>query len=150
MREMVINAGLGLGEGIVSGVVAADQVVVAKGGDPRHESLRFRYLTSDKQSQVVFNERAGSARCAPRPSITSDFAPHSSTSSCANSWRIATDLEAAYGYPLDIEFGIEGTRLWILQVRPMAVYVPALRETLDDDPISAAPPTRSPHEESQS
>ena len=56
--ELVINVGLGLGEGIVSGTVAADHVLVAKSGD-RAAPLRFRYLTSDKRSRVVFDERFG-------------------------------------------------------------------------------------------
>jgi len=34
--------------------------------------------------------------------------------------RIATRLEEAYGHPLDIEFAVEGARLWILQARPVA------------------------------
>ena len=37
---MVINAGLGLGEGVVSGTVAADQVTVTKGIDPEKELPR--------------------------------------------------------------------------------------------------------------
>ena len=44
---------------------------------------------------------------------------------------VASRLEAAYGYPLDIEFGIEGTKLWILQVRPVTTFFPAFKETLD-------------------
>ena len=52
--------------------------------------------------------------------------------------RTAARLEAAYGYPLDIEFGIEGSRLWILQVRPVATFLSVLGETLERHPLSGA------------
>jgi phosphoenolpyruvate synthase/pyruvate phosphate dikinase len=52
--------------------------------------------------------------------------------------RLAARLEAAYGYPLDMEFGIEGTRLFILQVRPVATFLSVLRETLERFPLAIA------------
>ncbi|MCW8803072.1 MAG: PEP-utilizing enzyme [Ignavibacteriaceae bacterium] len=59
LKEIVINAGLGLGEGVVSGAVAADQIVVSKEGDLEKGPLQFNYVTTDKTEQVVFNKRAG-------------------------------------------------------------------------------------------
>ncbi len=61
MREMVVNGGLGLGEGIVSGEVGADLVVVAKEEEPDDGPLRFRYLTNDKRREGRFRPqtRAG-------------------------------------------------------------------------------------------
>ena len=50
--------------------------------------------------------------------------------------RTAVRLEAAYGYPLDIEFGIEGKHLWILQARPVATFLGNLRDTLEHYPLT--------------
>ncbi|RPI66467.1 MAG: hypothetical protein EHM47_16580, partial [Ignavibacteriales bacterium] len=44
LKEIVINAGLGLGEGIVSGAVAADQIIVKKEGDLIKGPLHFNYI----------------------------------------------------------------------------------------------------------
>jgi pyruvate,water dikinase len=52
--------------------------------------------------------------------------------------RVAARLEAAYGYPLDIEFGIEGEELFVLQARPVATFLSLLQETLERHPIHAA------------
>jgi hypothetical protein len=49
--------------------------------------------------------------------------------------RVATRLEAAYGYPLDIEFGFEGTDLRILQVRPVPGSAAVWRDTRDRYPL---------------
>lgn len=130
-REMVINVGLGLGEGIVSGLVAADHVVVSKDVDPVTEPLQFRYVIADKRERAVFDAAAG------RGTILTEVLSHQRLrasleySELVDLVQVATHLEAAYGYPLDIEFGFEDAALRILQVRPVpgsfAVWGEALR-----------------------
>jgi hypothetical protein len=51
--------------------------------------------------------------------------------------RAATRLEAAYCYPLDIEFGFEGAQLRILQVRPVPGALAVWWETTERHPIGA-------------
>jgi pyruvate,water dikinase len=41
--------------------------------------------------------------------------------------RVARRLERAYGYPLDVEFAVDDERVWVLQVRPVAVWLGLLR-----------------------
>jgi pyruvate,water dikinase len=138
LREMVVNAGLGLGEGIVSGTVAADHVVVAKEGDLERGPLRFRYVTADKGEQVVFNRRAGFGTVRTECVYHQRLRPALEYVELCELIRLAARLEAAYGYPLDMEFGIEGTRLFILQVRPVATFLSVLRETLERFPLAIA------------
>jgi pyruvate,water dikinase len=135
---MVVNAGLGLGEGIVSGTVAADHVVVAKEGDLERGPLRFRYVTADKREQVVFNRRVGFGTLRTECLYHQRLRPALEYVELCELVRHAARLEAAYGYPLDIEFGIEGTRLFILQARPVATFLSALRETLERHPLAVA------------
>lgn len=135
MREIVINAGLGLGEGIVSGIVAADQIVVSKDGDPKKEQLHFTYVTGDKKEYVIFNKRAGlgTIRCAAP--YHQRLRPALEYVELCELVDKAIQLENAYGYPLDIEFGIEGTKIWILQARPVPAFLSALQDTIQKHPI---------------
>ena len=138
VREMVVNAGLGLGEGIVSGTVGADHVVVSKEGDLDQGPLRFRYITGDKQGKVVYNRQGGLGTVRVESLYHQRLRPALEYVELSELVRTAARLEAAYGYPLDIEFGIEGSRLWILQVRPVATFLSVLGETLERYPLSGA------------
>ena len=135
LDEIVINAGLGMGEGIVSGKVAADQIIVSKEGDLEKGPLHFNYVTADKTEQVLFNKRVGYGTILTSTLYHQRFRPALEYVELCELVSAASRLEAAYGYPLDIEFGIEGTKLWILQVRPVATFLPALKETLNKYPI---------------
>ncbi len=135
LQEMVINAGLGLGEGIVSGTVAADQIIVSKAGNLEKGSFQFNYITADKTEQVVFNKKAGFGTVLSPTLYHQRFRPSLEYVELCELVAVAARLEAAYGYPLDIEFGIEGTKLWILQVRPVATFLPAFTETLTRYPL---------------
>ena len=147
LREMVINAGLGLGEGVVSGTVAADQVVVAREsiserdgdrGDDRTAGrgpLRFRYITADKRERVIFNRRAGSGTARVECLYHQRLRPALEYTELCDLVSDALRLETAYGYPLDLEFALEGRRLWILQVRPVPAFRAVLRETLERYPL---------------
>jgi phosphohistidine swiveling domain-containing protein len=137
-REMVVNVGLGLGEGIVSGTVAADHVVVAKEGDLERGPLRFRYITADKREQVLFDRRAGVGTSRVECLYHQRLRPALEYVELAELVRVAARLEAAYGYPLDIEFGIEGSRLFILQARPVATFLSLLQETLEHHPLEGS------------
>jgi pyruvate,water dikinase len=135
LREIVVNAGLGLGEGVVSGSVAADQIIVSKEGNLGKGPLKFNYITSDKMEQVVFNKRVGYGTVLTQTLYHQRFRSALEYVELCELISVASQLEAAFGYPLDIEFGIEGTKLWILQVRPVATFLPAFRETLNNYPL---------------
>lgn len=136
LREMVISVGLGLGEGIVSGIVAADQIVVAKTDNLQSAPLRFRYITADKREQVVFDRRAGFGTYRSPTLYHQRLRPAMEYVELAELVAIADRLETAYGHPLDIEFGIEGAKLWILQARPVGTFPALLRETTQQYPFS--------------
>ncbi len=136
LDEMVVNAGLGLGEGIVSGTVTADHVTVSKLEDPEREPLRFRYLTGDKREMVVPDPRGGPGTVRAGTLYHQRLRPALEYVELRELVLAARRLEAAYGYPLDIEFAIEGTRLWILQCRPVAVFLAALDETVRRRPLA--------------
>jgi len=133
--EIVINAGHGLGEGVVSGTVAADQITVMKQGDLERGPLRFRYVTADKRERVVFNKGTGQGTVRTETLYHQRLRPALEYAELCELVAIAARLEKAYGYPLDLEFGIEATKLWILQARPVASALSCLRQTLDRYPF---------------
>ncbi len=137
LQEIQINVGLGLGEGIVSGQVAADQITVSKAGDLSAGEFRFNYVTADKRERVVFNSRAGTGTVRTVTLYHQRLRPALEYVELCELVRVASRLEAAYGYPLDIEFAIEGSRLWILQARPVVTFLAAIRETIDSYPLAA-------------
>ncbi|MCX6552929.1 MAG: PEP/pyruvate-binding domain-containing protein, partial [Acidobacteria bacterium] len=133
-REIVINAGLGLGEGIVSGRVAADHIVVAK-DPPGSGALRFRYVTADKRERVVFDERLGRGTVRVDTLAHQRLRPVLEYPEVCALVETALRLEAAYGQPVDIEFGFEGPDLRVLQVRPLPSTAAVWRETMERFPL---------------
>jgi len=137
-REIVINAGWGLGEGIVSGTVAADQVTVSKEGDLENGPLLFSYVVADKKESVVFDTRAGLGTVHCEAPYHKRLRPALEYTELCELVAVAVRLESLYGYPLDIEFGIEGSRLWLLQVRPVPTSLSSLQETVQNYPLTQA------------
>ncbi len=138
LGEIVVNAGLGLGAGVVSGLVGTDQVTIARADAEDDAALRFRYVTSDKREQIVFNARAGAGVVLSETLYHQRLRPALEYVELLELVRVALRLEAAYGYPLDIEFGIEDANLRLLQVRPVANYAAVLRQSLERYPLRAA------------
>ncbi len=136
-REMVINVGYGLGEGIVSGLVAADQIVVLKDeeNDDRERPLALRYATADKLQQVVFDEAAGQGTRLVEVPYHQRLRAALEYVEIQELVQVALALERGYGYPLNIEFAIEDTSLHVLQARPVAGAANVFAETRERFPL---------------
>ncbi len=133
--EIVINVGLGLGEGIVSGAVAADLVTVAK-GEPGDLALRFHYLTADKRQRVVFDERFGQGTIRADTLAHQRLRPALEYPELRELVDVALRVERAYGHPVDIEFGFEAAHLRVLQVRPVPASLAVWNETSARFPLA--------------
>lgn len=138
LHEMVINVGLGLGEGIASGLVDVDHVLVHKEGLLEGEPVRCSYKVGDKREQVVFDALGGLGTRCEETLYHQRLRPALDYVELTDLARAGARLEAAYGYPLDIEFALEGPQLCILQARPVAVFQAALRETTARHPFSSS------------
>ncbi|MBI9071320.1 MAG: hypothetical protein JEY94_06960 [Melioribacteraceae bacterium] len=139
LREIIINAGLGLGEGIVSGTAASDQITVVKEGDLENSPLNFNYITADKQEQVVFDKTVGTGTRIEATLYHQRFRPALEYVEICELVKLAIKLESEYGYPLDIEYAIEGSKIWIMQVRPVATFLSAYKETVEKFPLLIKP-----------
>jgi phosphoenolpyruvate synthase/pyruvate phosphate dikinase len=130
LREMVVNAGLGLGEGIVSGTVDVDQILVSKSGDLEACDLQLRYHVGDKREQVVRDLERGSGTRRQETRYHQRLRPALEYVELRELVRFATRLEQVLVEPLDIEFAIEAADLRILQARPVPIFDAAWREIL--------------------
>ena len=109
--ELFINSSWGLGEAIVSGQVNPDQYIVAKG------DLAFREKRiHDKKIMTVRRESGQGSHEAEVP----EDRRHVETLSddqIRELAKIGLRIEAHYGFPQDIEWGIAGGRFAVLQSR---------------------------------
>lgn len=148
LREMVVNAGLGMGEGVVSGTVEVDHIVVSRETPTLDDPLSIRYLVGDKSSRIVFDRRTGSGTRREETLYHQRLRPALEYTDLGELVRASARLEQTYGYPLDVEFAFEDDTLSILQVRPIVAFQNALRETVERFPLPGA--RTSPQEDGPS
>jgi pyruvate,water dikinase len=119
--EAVINANFGLGESVVSGESEPDQFIV------------------DKHQRVIVGRTCGSKELVIRTgagggTIRKTLAHASSFSiTDAEALRIAdlvSEIEETYQQPVDIEWAMERSKLYLLQVRPITTYHPLPEEMI--------------------
>jgi pyruvate, water dikinase len=107
--DVVVNASWGLGPSVVDGVVTPDSVRVSVDG-------RVEYLLGSKASRLDLVE--GRLQ-------RSDVPPGDRKRPCLSRAllrrlvREARRAERVAGRPLDLEWAVQGDRLWILQARPI-------------------------------
>ena len=109
--EVMINASWGLGESIVGGTVTPDTFVVRKS-----DLAVIRRVIANKQRMTV---------CAPGGTREVEVPRFLRQAACLNDEHVAElatlvlTLEAAMGYPVDIEVAFAGRELYLLQCRPI-------------------------------
>lgn len=112
--EAVINANIGLGESVVSGLVTPDEFVVDKNSG---EILERRM--GSKEKSVVLDLKSGT-RMEEGKMDGFAVADGQAIRIC----ELIREVEAFYGFPVDIEWAFEGETLWLLQARPITAYIP--------------------------
>ncbi|MGG2196459.1 PEP/pyruvate-binding domain-containing protein [Paenibacillus validus] len=127
-QEMIVTASYGLGEAVVSGSVTPDTYTIAK------QSVTIAGREVARKEWMVIQQEQGSAAvsvpigqqerpCLPDPKIL-EIA------------RIGMEIDSHYGTPQDIEWAVAGSKVYILQSRPITtlqntegkVQLPGLRD----------------------
>lgn len=115
--EMMISSAFGLGEGLVSGEIDADNIVIDK------ETGEIRASIVGEKESRLDPAADGGCRCSPVDeeqrrslSLTPD--------EIAELHQVGSALEQLFGTPQDIEWALDGQRLWILQSRPITSLRP--------------------------
>lgn len=104
--EVVVETVFGHGEGIVGGLVSPDRYRVSKDG-----TVRVR-----RAVKPVALEPSGRRRKLP---VERQAARTLRDDEAVAVARLVREAEAGFGGPVDVEFCFEGSRLWLLQCRPV-------------------------------
>ena len=112
-NQVVINASWGLGEAIVSGRVTPDSFVVHK-----HTGKLVEREIYPKEIEVWLHPEGGGTL---ERKLSSDRAKAASLSDdqAREIAQVAAQVETHYGSPQDIEWGMAGGRIFVLQSRPI-------------------------------
>lgn len=134
-NQMIIEAGFGLGEAIVSGQITPDSYVVEK--QPR------RILDTNVQTQTKALVRAngGGNRWRDLPTKKGTTQVLSNTQILKLSDLILR-IESHYGFPCDIEWAFEKRKFYILQSRPITTLEKQLQKNALPDPEKYLPFTK--------
>jgi pyruvate,water dikinase len=109
--EIVINATWGLGESLVSGTVTPDTYLVQKGD----LTVTGRQIGEKRRMTVAVSEGTREVdvpRILRRQAALDD-------AQASEMAQLARLLEDAMGYPVDVECAYSGSRLYLLQCRPI-------------------------------
>ena len=115
-EKLIIEAGWGLGEGVVSGAVTPDHYVVDKNTCEVTDTEVMR-----KEIMFVRSSRAGGTekRKVPGDKAEKQILTEEEIKKLANLGKV---VEEHYEFPQDIEWAIEGDELYLLQSRPITVF----------------------------
>jgi phosphoenolpyruvate synthase/pyruvate phosphate dikinase len=116
-NQLIIEAGFGLGEAIVSGSVTPDSYVVEK--EPRN-ILDINVSTQDR---ALYRVATGGNewRDIPEPQASSQVLTSPEILSLS---EIILRIENHYGFPCDIEWAYEAGKFYIVQSRPITTLAP--------------------------
>jgi pyruvate,water dikinase len=109
--RMVVEAVLGLGEGVVSGQLTPDHYQLARDGTVKRSKV------SEQPYAIVRGEHGG-VREEPVPAERG-AAAKLTEEQLRRLAEVGRDLEERLGRPQDIEWAIEGDELYVLQARPV-------------------------------
>ena len=110
-NEKWINAVLGLGEGLVSGRLNADQFIITNGTITTQLAEKTHQIVLDSVNNGGIKQIAAAKEKQHLPSLT-----HAQIIGLET---ILENLYIEYGTPQDIEFAVKDDKLFILQARPV-------------------------------
>jgi pyruvate,water dikinase len=114
--KIIIEAGWGLGEGVVSGTVTPDHYVVSKDtGEVIDKEI------TRKELMFVRNSETGGTvkKKVPKEKVQQQVLTEEEIKKLAHLGKL---VEEHYDFPQDIEWAIEDEQLYLLQSRPITVF----------------------------
>jgi phosphohistidine swiveling domain-containing protein len=116
-QETAIHAVWGFGEGLVGGLLEADEFYFLK----KNGTLN-RQKTASKEIQLTAKKGNGLKQVSV-PSEKQEM-PSLSPSQLSELYQLGNQLEASFGKPLDIEFVVSGGQVFLVQARPVTQAIP--------------------------
>lgn len=125
-NQLIIEAGFGLGEAIVSGSITPDSYVVEK--EPRRI---IDINISTQERKLIRKEEGGNEWVTiPEPEASSQVLTENQITELA---QIIIGIENHYGFPCDIEWAFEAGKFYIVQSRPITTLTRILNQTEDSN-----------------
>jgi len=112
-NEIVIEAGFGLGEAIVSGSVNPDNYIVDK------KSLEIIHKKVNKQDWKLIRDDSFEKNVKVDLKSSEANLQKMIDRDIINLAKLGVEIENHYNKPMDIEFALEGSRIYIVQARPV-------------------------------
>ena len=116
-NQLIIEAGFGLGESIVSGSITPDSYVVEK--EPR----RILDINVSNQDNGLYRSKNRSGehgnnewKIIPEPKASSQVLTEANVLELS---KIILNIEKHYGFPCDVEWAYEASKFYIVQSRPI-------------------------------
>lgn len=110
-NSMIIEAGFGLGEAIVSGQVTPDTYIIAK------KDMEIVDIKISQQQKAIY-KGAGGNRVKNLPTQVGGRQKLTGPQILQLA-KLCAHIEKHYGYPQDIEWALEKGRLYVVQSRPI-------------------------------
>lgn len=110
-NQALIEAGYGLGEAIVSGMITPDSYVVSK------KDLKLLDVNVSEQEKMIVRSPAGTKTVQIKKSFGSK--KKLTDRQIINLAKICSSIEKHYGFPCDIEWAFENDKFYIVQSRPI-------------------------------
>jgi phosphoenolpyruvate synthase/pyruvate phosphate dikinase len=116
-NQLIIEAGFGLGEAVVSGQVTPDSYVVTK--EPRE----ILDKNISEQSRGLYRKEGGGNewRTIPADAAGKQVLTDEQILALAET---AIGIEKHYGFPVDIEWAMEAGKMYVTQSRPITTLAP--------------------------
>lgn len=111
-NQLIIEAGLGLGESIVSGQITPDSYVVSK------DSLEIIDININEQNKALFRGKNGKNEWQTLDSKRAKQQVLTKENILELSKQIII-IEKHYGFPVDVEWAYEANNFYIVQSRPI-------------------------------
>ncbi len=110
-NQMVIEAGWGLGEAIVGGLITPDTYIVSK------ENFKILDKNISEQARMIIRQGSGTAK------VTVDKEKQKkqklADGQIIKLTKICQKIETHYNFPQDIEWAMAGEKIYIVQSRPI-------------------------------
>lgn len=111
-NQILIEAGRGLGEAVVSGSITPDSYIVGK------KDFKVGDARISLQTRKLIAKRGGGSEWV-NVSALEQNARKLADEKVVEIARLAARIEEHFGYPIDVEWAFENDRLYILQARPI-------------------------------
>jgi len=108
---MMVSSTWGLGEGLVSGALDADTFILNSSGGIIKTEI------AEKKHKIIYNQSGGTA--AVEIESGKQGALSLTNKRLKELHRMALKVQNFKGMPMDIEFGIENNKIYLLQARPI-------------------------------